>query len=99
MQVLSMLLRRMPTPWCTACQQATARRVEAWARTRLRQAGLPQPERVFMVSAANGFGIKEMLEQLKNDMGFRADLWVVGAQNGEHGSFVLWLSCSCQGLH
>lgn len=52
-------------------------------RLRLRQAGLPRPEAVFMVSAVNGFGIKEMLTKMRDDMGFRADLWVVGAQNGE----------------
>jgi hypothetical protein len=50
---------------------------------RLRQAGLPRPSRVFMVSALNGLGVKEMVASLKDDMGFRADLWVVGAQNGE----------------
>lgn len=36
-----------------------------------------------MVSALNGLGVKEMCRTLKEDMGFRADLWVVGAQNGE----------------
>lgn len=39
-----------------------------------------------MVSAINGVGVKEMLQTLRADMGFRADLWVVGAQNGECGS-------------
>jgi hypothetical protein len=36
-----------------------------------------------MVSALNGLGVKDMVRSLKDDMGFRADLWVVGAQNGE----------------
>jgi hypothetical protein len=36
-----------------------------------------------MVSAINGVGVREMLKTLRTDMGFRADLWVVGAQNGE----------------
>lgn len=36
-----------------------------------------------MVSALNGLGVKEMCKTLKEDMGFRADLWVVGAQNGK----------------
>jgi len=49
---------------------------------RLKQAGLPRPDGVYMVSAANGFGVREMLTSLKQKMGFRADLWVVGAQNG-----------------
>jgi hypothetical protein len=63
--------------------QATARRVEQWVRLRLKQGGLPRPEAVFMVSAINGFGVKEMLGRIRDEMGFRADLWVVGAQNGE----------------
>jgi hypothetical protein len=67
-------------------RQATARRVEQWVRSRLRQAGLPKPDRVFMLSSVTGYGVKEMLDRLKADMGFRADLWVVGAQNGEHGA-------------
>lgn len=50
---------------------------------RLRQAGLPRPSRVFMVSALNGLGVKDMVHTLKDDMSFRGDLWVVGAQNGE----------------
>lgn len=50
---------------------------------RMQQAGLPRPSRVFMVSALNGLGVQDMLTTLRGDMGFRADLWVVGAQNGE----------------
>jgi hypothetical protein len=38
-----------------------------------------------MVSAINGVGVQEMLKTLRADMGFRADLWVVGAQNGAWG--------------
>jgi hypothetical protein len=68
-----------PTP---PPRQATSRRVEQWVRLRLRQAGLPRPESVFTVSAVNGLGVKEMLGKIRDEMGFRADLWVVGAQNG-----------------
>jgi hypothetical protein len=42
-----------------------------------------------MVSALNGLGVKEMVRSLKDDMGFRADLWVVGAQNGECANITL----------
>lgn len=66
--------------------QATPGRVQQWVRLRLRQAGLPRPEKVFMVSAKNGLGIKEMMGTIRDEMGFRADLWVVGAQNGEAGT-------------
>ncbi len=34
--------------------QATATRVEQWVRLRIKQAGLPKPEKVFMVSGAGG---------------------------------------------
>ncbi|KAI8473852.1 MAG: hypothetical protein J3K34DRAFT_383481 [Monoraphidium minutum] len=68
--------------------QATARRVEQWVRLRLRQAGLPRPDSVFMVSALSGFGVREMLGRLRDEMGFRADLWVVGAQNAGKSSLI-----------
>ncbi|KAF6251140.1 hypothetical protein COO60DRAFT_669368 [Scenedesmus sp. NREL 46B-D3] len=68
--------------------QATPKRVEQWVRSRLRQAGLPRPSRVFMVSALNGLGVKELVRTLKDDMGFRADLWVVGAQNAGKSSLI-----------
>jgi hypothetical protein len=68
--------------------QATAVRVERWVRERLGQAGLPRPERVFMTSAATGLGVRPMLEQLRNGMAFREDLWVVGAQNAGKSSLI-----------
>eukprot|EP00878_Enallax_costatus_P040541 GHUV01046847.1.p1 GENE.GHUV01046847.1~~GHUV01046847.1.p1 ORF type:complete len:471 (+),score=122.78 GHUV01046847.1:943-2355(+) len=68
--------------------QATPRRVEQWVRLRLQQSGLPKPSRVFMVSALNGLGVKEMCKTLKDDMGFRADLWVVGVQNAGKSSLI-----------
>jgi hypothetical protein len=68
--------------------QATAARVERWVRLRLRQAGLPRPERVFMTSAATGLGVRPMLEQLRSGMAFREDLWVVGAQNAGKSSLI-----------
>ena len=36
--------------------QATATRVEQWVRLRLKQAGLPKPEKVFMVGGAGRQG-------------------------------------------
>ena len=62
---------------------ATPRRVEQWVRLRLRQAGLPRPEAVFAVSAETGLGVKELVQRARAAMGFRGDMWVVGAQNGE----------------
>jgi hypothetical protein len=36
--------------------QATATRVEQWVRIRMRQAGLPKPDKVFMVGGGGGAG-------------------------------------------
>jgi hypothetical protein len=63
------------------CPHARASHAAAPPR-RLQQAGLPRASRVFMVSALKGLGVGEMCKALRDDMGFRADLWVVGAQNG-----------------
>eukprot|EP00775_Hariotina_reticulata_P012284 gene12284-12420_t len=41
-----------------------------------------------MVSALNGLGVKEMVKTLRDEMGFRADLWVVGAQNAGKSSLI-----------
>jgi len=79
----------------TLPEQATAKRVESWVRARLKQAGLPRPERVFMVSAVKGFGIRPMLDDLRSAMGFRADLWVVGAQNAGKSSLIAAMKRVC----
>lgn len=69
-------------------REATPARIERWARQRLKQAGLPRPERVFCVSATSGRGVADMVSTLRGDMGFRADLWVVGAQNSGKSSLI-----------
>ncbi|KAG2482323.1 hypothetical protein HYH03_018745 [Edaphochlamys debaryana] len=68
--------------------QATPLRVQQWVRTRLKQAGLPSPDKVFIVSAARGSGVKEMVEDVREALGFRGDLWVVGAQNAGKSSLI-----------
>ena len=44
------------------------------------QAGLPKPDKVMLVSAVKGSGVRELVEEVKASLGFRGDLWVVGAQ-------------------
>lgn len=39
--------------------------LQQWVRLRLKQAGLPVPEKVFMVSAAKGLGVRDMVEDIK----------------------------------
>ncbi|GLI65589.1 hypothetical protein VaNZ11_009163 [Volvox africanus] len=67
---------------------ATVPRVQQWVRTRLKQAGLPHAEKVFMVSAAKGLGVKDMLQDIRQALGFRGDLWVVGSQNAGKSSLI-----------
>ncbi|GFR47130.1 hypothetical protein Agub_g8817, partial [Astrephomene gubernaculifera] len=68
--------------------QATPTRVQNWVRTRLVQAGLPPPDKVFMVSATRGLGVKDMVQDIRHALGFRGDLWVVGAQNAGKSSLI-----------
>jgi ribosome biogenesis GTPase A len=46
------------------------------------------PSTAPQVSAVNSFGVKDMMEDIKKAMGFRADLWVVGAQNAGKSSLI-----------
>lgn len=68
--------------------EATPTRVERWVRMRMRDAGLPPVSKVFMVSAINGFGLRTMISTIKDRLGFRGDLWVVGAQNSGKSSLI-----------
>ncbi len=51
--------------------------VQAWARRRARQGGLPQPDRVALVSAAGGTGVAGLLRVLHEEVAGRGDVWVV----------------------
>ncbi|KXZ56942.1 hypothetical protein GPECTOR_1g85 [Gonium pectorale] len=68
--------------------EATTTRVQQWVRLRLKQAGLPSPDKVFMVSATKGLGVREMVQDIRKALGFRGDLWVVGAQNAGKSSLI-----------
>lgn len=68
--------------------EATTTRVQQWVRMRMRQAGLPSPDKVFMVSAVKGLGVKDMVQDIRVALGFRGDLWVVGAQNAGKSSLI-----------
>ena len=53
--------------------------MQAWARRRARQGGLPQPARVALVSAVSGSGVPGLLRMLHEEVGGRGDVWVVRA--------------------
>eukprot|EP00199_Chlamydomonas_sp_CCMP681_P000330 CAMPEP_0119116928 /NCGR_PEP_ID=MMETSP1180-20130426/52557_1 /TAXON_ID=3052 ORGANISM="Chlamydomonas cf sp, Strain CCMP681" /NCGR_SAMPLE_ID=MMETSP1180 /ASSEMBLY_ACC=CAM_ASM_000741 /LENGTH=544 /DNA_ID=CAMNT_0007106131 /DNA_START=76 /DNA_END=1710 /DNA_ORIENTATION=+ len=69
-------------------KQATAIRLAQWVRVRMQQAGLPRPDKVFCVSANKGSGVRDMVDTIKTALGFRGDLWVVGAQNAGKSSLI-----------
>ena len=39
-------------------------------------AGLPRPDKVFVVSAVKGFNVRPMMDDIRAALGFRGDLWV-----------------------
>lgn len=69
-------------------RQATNTRLEAWARRRMAQGGLPRASAVHVVSSERGTGVKELLAELQAAVGTRGDVWVVGAQNAGKSSLI-----------
>jgi GTP-binding protein EngB required for normal cell division len=69
-------------------RQATSARLEAWARRRMAQGGLPRASAVHVVSSERGTGVKELLAELQAAVGTRGDVWVVGAQNAGKSSLI-----------
>lgn len=69
-------------------EEASRARLLHWVRTRMEQAGLPRPDKVFCVSAAKGLGVRALVEGVRDSLGYRGDLWVVGAQNAGKSSLI-----------
>ena len=67
---------------------ATPGRLEQWVRRRVRDAGLPKPAAVALVSAHKGAGVRPLLAALHAAVGRRGDVWVVGAQNAGKSSLI-----------
>jgi len=67
---------------------ATPARLEQWIRRRVRDAGLPRPAAVALVSAHKGAGVRPLLAALHAAVGRRGDVWVVGAQNAGKSSLI-----------
>lgn len=51
--------------------------MQQWVRSRARDAGLPRPEAVSLVSAKTGGGVPALLSLLHRLVGSRGDVWVV----------------------
>ena len=54
-----------------------ARRLQAWARQRAQEAGLPRPRAVHAVSSMRDTGVRDLLASLHRAAGGRGDVWVV----------------------
>lgn len=68
--------------------QATAARLQAWIYRRCRQANLPPPAAVHLISSVKGTGVKNLLTSIQEMVGMRGDVWVVGAQNAGKSSLI-----------
>ena len=66
----------------------TCTRTQTWVRGRLAAAGLPRPDKVFCVSAPKAVNVRPVAEDIRSALGFRGDLWVVGAQNVGKSSLI-----------
>jgi hypothetical protein len=75
-------------------KEATPARLTQWVRLRLRAAGLPPADKVFCVSAAKGSGVQALVDGVRDALGFRGDLWVVGAQVRFSAVLLLPLQCT-----
>ena len=71
---------------------------QQWVRLRLKQAGLPPPDKVFLVSAAKGTGVKDMVQVGAGDDGRRGQRAQVTAGAG-HGMTYSGRSNSAALLH
>lgn len=62
--------------------------VENWVRARMKDAGLPKPAQVHLVSCVKEIGVKNLLQSLVELVGIQGDLWIIGAQNAGKSSLI-----------
>ncbi|KAK9844801.1 hypothetical protein WJX74_007024 [Apatococcus lobatus] len=68
--------------------QISVKRLEDWVRLRLRQAGIPRPTSIHLVSSSKSAGVRDLVRSLHKSVGLRYDVWVVGAQNAGKSSLI-----------
>eukprot|EP00873_Tetraselmis_striata_P015974 jgi/Tetstr1/436238/TSEL_025082.t1 len=68
--------------------EATATRLDQWVRRHCKQAGIPKPRAVHLVSSTQSKGVSGLLKDLGELVGSRGDVWVVGAQNSGKSSLI-----------
>lgn len=62
--------------------------MQNWIHRRCKQAGLPSPAAVHLISSVKGTGVKSLLGSIQEMVGVRGDVWVVGAQNAGKSSLI-----------
>ena len=62
--------------------------LQDWVYRRCKQAGLPPPAAVHLVSSVKGSGVRDLMTDLQEKVGTRGDVWVVGAQNAGKSSLI-----------
>ena len=62
--------------------------MQSWIHRRCKQAGLPSPAAVHLISSVKGTGVKGLLSSIQEMVGMRGDVWVVGAQNAGKSSLI-----------
>ena len=62
--------------------------LQSWIHRRCRQAGLPSPAAVHLISSVKGTGVQDLLSNIQEMVGMRGDVWVVGAQNAGKSSLI-----------
>ena len=62
--------------------------MQSWIHRRCKQAGLPSPAAVHLISSVKGTGVKGLLSSIQDMVGMRGDVWVVGAQNAGKSSLI-----------
>ena len=73
-------------------KQISPVRLDHWVRRRARDGGAPKLSGLFLVSCVKQWGIKALLDCVKEMAGPRGEVWVVGAQNAGKSSLINALS-------
>lgn len=69
-------------------KQISSIRLDHWIRRRAKEGGASRLSGLFLVSCIKSWGIKAVLESIKNMAGPRGEVWVVGAQNAGKSSLI-----------
>ena len=56
--------------------------LQAWAKKRIADAGLPTPSSIHMISSVKQLGVKDLLSELQSSAGPAGDIWVVRCFQG-----------------